>query len=261
MTSFTFGGTALTSFGKVTLLDDYLSSPTRRGDNITIPYRHGTVFVQKYYDQRKLVFGMAITAATATALETVFDNMRKLFAVRTEQVLAMTLEDSSVRNISATVNSPLQVTRKTGTFALVVVDFDCAAAEWRLSTAITDNTTAITTTPNAMTVTNPGTVDERDPTIVIHGAFSSITITNSTNGASLTYSGAIGTGETVTISTINGEYSAVLSTGSANVIGNLTHSGSASLLPLNVGANTLAITNAGRDANSTVKVSFYAPFL
>jgi len=261
MTSYTFGGTALTAFGKVTLINDNLDIADRRGNNIVLPLRHGGIFTSKYYSERSITFGIAMTAASATALEALFDTLHTLISPRTEQTLAMTLEDATVRNISATVNTPLNVNRITNTFARVTIQFDCASPFWRLSTAIADNTTTIDASPKAMTVTNPGSVEERDPTITIHGAFTSITITNSTNGASLTYTGAIATGETVTIGTLNGEYYATLSTGSANVIGNVTHSGSAALFPVNVGANTLSITNAGRDANSTVKISFNAPYL
>jgi phage-related protein len=256
-----FGGTTLASLGKVTLINDYLDVPERRGNNQVIPYQHGAIFAKKYYDSRVLTFGMAITAASATALETTFDTMRALFAPLTQQILSNTREDGTIRTANATVNKSIQVNRITNTLAKVVVEFELADPIFRLSTAIADNTTVIDATPHAMTVTNPGTVEELNPTIVIHGAFTSITITNSTNGASLTYTGAIGTGETVTIGTLNNEYYATLSTGSTNVIGNVTHSGSAALLPLNVGANTLAITNAGRDGNSTVKVTFFAPFL
>lgn len=261
MTSWTFGGTALSTIGIVTQIDDYLDVSERRGEDITISLRHGRIFTNKYYDGRSLSFGIAINEASATALESKLDTLRALIAPRTEQTLAMTLEDATVRNISATVNKSIQLSRFGSKVARVIVQFDCASPFWRLSTAITDNTTTINASPKAMTCTNPGTVEERDPTITIHGAFTSLTIANSTNGASLTYTGAIGTSETVTIGTLNGEYYATLSTGSANVIGNVTHSGSAALLPLNIGNNTLSITNAGRDANSTVKISFYAPYL
>lgn len=261
-TTYKFGGTSLTSFGKVTLINDNLDIADRRGENITIPFRHGATFAQKYYGERSITFGIAMTAATATAMEALFDTLRALIAPRTEQVLEMTLEDSSVRNISASVNRPLNVNRITNTLARVTIQFDCSFPFWRLSTAIADNTVAIDASPHAMTVTNPGSAEERNPTIVIHGAFTAVTITNSTNGAVLTYTGSIGTAETVTIGmTAAGEYYATLSTGSTNVIGNVTHSGSAALLPINVGANTLAITSSGLDGNSTVKISFYAPFL
>lgn len=262
MTSYTFGGTALTTFGKVTLINDSLDIAERRGDNQVIPFSDGSLFVPKFYGSRSITFGIAMTAASAQALEALFDTLHTLIGVRAEQTLAMTMEDTTVRNISATVNRPLNVERKTATLALITVQFDCAFPFWRLSTAIADNVTAITASPNAMSVTNTGTVYEASPTIIIHGAFTSITLTNSTNGATLTYTGSIGTAETVTIGVTNKEYYAVLSTGSTNVIGNLTHTGGKGMLfPINAGANTLSIVNAGRDANSTVKITFNSPYL
>jgi len=260
MTTWTYGGTALTSFGRVTLIDDYLDIPQRRGDNITIPYRHGAKFAEKFYDQRKMLFGIAVISTSAQGLETLFDTMKTLFSPRTLQTLACTREDSTVRNISASVDSPLNIQRVSDKIAKVVVEFTCPDPIFRLSTAIADNTLTINASPKAMTVTNPGSVEERDPTITIAGPFTSITLTNSTNGAVLTYIGAIDAGETVTIGTLNGEYYATHNV-DGNVIGNVTHSGSSALMVFNAGANTLAITSAGGDNSGTVKASFFAPFL
>jgi hypothetical protein len=75
-TAFKFGGTAaegstaLTTFGAVTLINDYLGTPTRRGKNQTIPFRHGTVFVEKFYDERVMTFGILMSGATSAAIET-----------------------------------------------------------------------------------------------------------------------------------------------------------------------------------------------
>ena len=259
MTSWTFGGTALTSFGKVTLLNDYLDTVEKRGDNITIAFRHGAEFVEKYYGERNMTFGIAITAATATALETVFDNMRKLFSVRTQQVLAMTMEDSTVRNINASVGRIMEVSRLTGTLAKVVISFSMPRPFWRLSTAIADNTTTIDANPKAMVVTNPGTIEERDATIILTGPLSNTVITNSTNGCTLTYTGTIASPRVVTISTVNGQYVATNDLGT-NVIGNVTHSGAPALMVFDTGANTLSIADATH-TTGTVKVSFYAPYL
>jgi hypothetical protein len=260
-TTFKFGSTTLASIGKVTLINEYLDMPARRGENITLPYRHGTVYVPKYYDQRKMTFGIAVVAASETALETALDSARALFAVRTTQTLEMTKADTTKRTALATVDAPIDAQRFAPGIARIVVEFTLCSSYWRGENAIADNTLAIDASPKAMTVTNTGSVEEREATIIIHGAFTSITITNSTNGAVLTYTGVISTSETVTIGTLNGEFYATLSTGAANVIGGLTHSGSSALLPLEVGANTLAITSTGKDANSTVKITFYPPFL
>jgi len=257
--TWTYGGTALTSFGKITVIDGYLDMPQRRGSNQIIPFQHGTMHAGKYYDQRVLAFGITITAASASALETTFDNLRKLIAPRTQQTLSLTREDSSVLTSQAIVDAPLQVNRITNTLARVVVEFVMPRPYFRLSTAISDNTTTINTSPKAMTVTNPGTIEERDATITLTGPLQNTVITNSTVGVSLTYTGTIAGGEAVVISTNTyGEYTAV-KTGSVNVIGNVTHSGAAAFMVLNPGSNTLSITD-GTATTGTVKVAFNAPY-
>lgn len=260
MTSWTFGGTGLSSFGKVTLLNDYLDLAPRRGENQTVPFRHGRRFVPKYYDERTLVFGIAVIGATAAALETAIDNMKKLFAVKTEQVLAQTMEDTTVRNAYATVNRKLEVQRRSNLIALTTVEFVLSNPIFRLSTAIADNTTTINANPKAMTVTNPGTIEERDATIILTGPLSNTVITNSTNGCTLTYTGTIASPRVVTISTAaTGEYVATNDLGT-NVIGNITHSGASALMVFNTGNNSLSIAD-DTHTTGTVKVSFYAPFL
>lgn len=260
MTSWSFGGTALSSFGKVTLLNDYMDIPSRRGDNQIIPFRHGKRFVPKYYDERTMVFGIAVIAASATALETSIDTMKALFGVRTEQVLAQTMEDSTVRNAYATVNRSLSVERKSDKIALTTVEFSLPNPIFRLSTAIADNTTTIDSDPKAMSVTNPGTIEERDATIILTGPLSNTVITNSTNGCVLTYTGTIASPRVVTISTAaTGEYVATDDLG-ANKINSITHSGASALMVFNKGSNSLSIAD-DTHTTGTVKVSFYAPFL
>jgi hypothetical protein len=142
----------------------------------------------------------------------------------------------------------------------VVVEFVMPRPYFRLSTAIADNTTTINTSPKAMTVTNPGTIEERDPTITLTGPLLNTVITNSTVGISLTYTGTIASPRVVTISTNSyGEYVATNDLGT-NVIGNVTHNGAAALMVLNPGDNTMSITD-GTATTGTVKIAFNAPYL
>lgn len=261
MTTFSFGGTQLETLGRVTQINDYLDLPQARGGNQLVAYRHGTTFQRKYYDERTLSFGIAIVEASAAALETKFATMRTLFSPRHEQTLSITLENASVITAQASVDKSMQVNRLSDRHARVVVEFTLCEPFFRSDTAIADNTMTVNANPKAMTVTNPGTVEERDPTIIITGPFSTINISNLSNGASISYAGSIAALETVTIGTLNGEFYATLSTGSANVIGNVSHAGSTSLLPLNTGSNSLSITHTGGDGSGTVKVSFFAPYL
>lgn len=260
MTTFSFGGTQLETFGNITQINDYLDLPARRGNDIQIPFQHGEVFVKKFYDSRIMSFGIAVMEASAAALEATIKTMQGLFAPLTQQTLSMTLEDGSVRTVQAIVNGPMQTNKLASNVARVVVEFKLAKPYLRLSTAIADNTTTIDTNPHAMTVTNPGTVEERDATIILTGPLSNTIITNSTNGKTLTYTGTISAGHVVTIETNStGEYIATHSV-SGNVIGNVTHSGDTALMTFDVGSNTLSIAD-GTHSTGTVKVSFNAPFL
>ena len=256
--SWSYGGTALSTFGVVTLMDDYMDIAERRGDNQVIPYRHGTTFVQKFYDERRITIGLAILSTSATAQDTLFDTMRALFALRTEQTLSCTREDSSVRNIQASVEKSLEVERITADFARVVVEFNCSSPYFRSSVASTDNTTTISTTDTAMVVDNIGTVEERDPTITLVGPLKNVII-SSTDSVTLTYTGTLASTDTVVIQTATtGEYTATLN-GASNVIGNVTHSGSSALLVLFPGTNNLGVKT--ETTGGTVKVAFYPPFL
>jgi len=253
-----FGGTLLTTYGRITLINDYLDIPERRGENQLIPFRHGKIFVPKYYDERHMVFGIALQAMNAAALETTIDALKAKIAPRTEQTLSNIREDGTIRTVPASVDTPLQIERHGSNKALLTIDFTLAFPFFRLSTAIADNTTTINANPKAMTVTNPGGIEERDATIILTGPLSNTVITNSTNGCTLTYTGTIASPRVVTIQTVNGEFVATTDLG-VNVIGNITHAGASALMVFDIGSNSLSIAD-GTHTTGTVKVTFNAPY-
>jgi phage-related protein len=255
--TFTYGGTTLTNLGVVTMIDDVFDIAQRRGDNQIIPYRHGRQAVRKFYDERKITIGIAVVSATGTLQDTAIDTLKRLFTPQSQQVLAMTMNNSDVRNANATVDTPLQMEWINDTFARFAVEFTLAEPFFRSSTASTDNTTTISTTDTAMVVDNIGTIEERDPTILLSGPLANVTI-STTDSVSMTYTGAISSTDTVTIGTLNGEYYATHSA-TGNVIGNVTHSGSSALLTLQPGTNNLQVTCT--TTGGTVKISFYPPYI
>jgi phage-related protein len=255
--TWSYGGTALSSYGTITVMDDYMDIPDRRGDNILLPFRHGSVFVQKYYGERKITLGLAILSTSATAQDTLFDTLRASLSQRTQQTLSCTREDNTIRNALATVDVPMEVERITQTFARAVLQFTLTDPLFYSSDSATDNTTTISTTDTAMVVGNVGTVDMRDPTILLSGPLANVTI-STTDGISMTYTGSISSSDTVTIGTLNGEYYAMHSA-LGSVIGNISHSGSSALLVLGPGTNNLSVKTT--TTGGTVKISFYPPFL
>jgi len=260
MTTFAYGVTQLETLGNVTLINDYLDLPSRRGNNVTIPHRHGTVFVQKFYDERTIAFGIAVLGTSLADLETKMATIHGLFSEQTQQTLTIVYGDTTTKTALVTIDKPLQVQR-TGSLARIVVEMTMTEPFFRLSTPIADNTVTPNSNDFHFHVTNPGTVEERNPTIILTGLYTtSTTITNSTNGAVLIYTGTIAATDTVTIGTLNGEFYATHSV-SGNVIGNVTHSGSSALMPFSVGLNEMQIASAGQGGDTRVKVTFNAPFI
>jgi phage-related protein len=259
MSTWYFGGTNLSSFGAITLLDDDGDTPDRRGEDIVIPFRNGRVPIAKYYDSRVIMFGLTINTATKTDLQDKLDDLRALLSPRVEQELQVVLDDTSVRTANAVVNKSFKPTHLGPLAVKLTIEFTLADPFFYSDTEV-EQIITIDASPKTGTVENPGTVEERNATITLTGPLTNPVITNTTNGVVLTYTGAIAGGEVVVIATnLTGEYTAVKD-GTTNVIGNVTHSGSSALMIMDVGDNDLSITS---DVTSigTVTVAFYPPYL
>jgi len=259
MTTWTYDGTDLSTFGVITELDDYLDIAPRRGGDITIPNRHGELYVEKVYDSRSISFGMAIKASNAEALEQVFDDLKTLFYSETQKVLANTRADTTVRTVLATVEDTLQVRRESYNFARCVVNFKLANPFFRGEVATDDNTTVIDSDPTVYVVENIGNTKETDPVIILTGPLENTVITNSTTGAVLVYNGVIPSPRIVTIQTVNMEYVAVDDLG-ANMIDNIEHVGSDFLMTFAPGDNNLSVAD-DEATTGTVQFVFYPPYL
>jgi hypothetical protein len=204
--------------------------------------------------------GITITATTADALETALGSLRALLAPRVEQTLSMTLADTTVRTVPASVNKSMQINRPVPWVAKLVIEFELSRPFFRLSTAITSNVTTINASPKSMSVVNPGTAIEYAPTITLAGPLQNVVITNTINGTSVSYTDILATGATVILSTgAGGEFSAVHSV-YGNVINAVSHSGSSVLLIINPGTNPLSITSDVH-TTGTVAVSFNPPYV
>ncbi len=259
MTTWAYNGVDLSSYGAVTMIDDDLDIPERRGDNVVIPFKHGSSFVEKYYAERTISFGIASKTATRLAMETLIDSLKSNISSKSLKTLSQTREDSSIRTALASVDRPLEIKRETGLFARFVIEFTLPFPFFRLSTNIADNTTTINANPKAMVVTNPGNVEETEPTIILTGPLNNTVITNTTNGSILSYAGAIASPRIVTLQVVNSQWVATDDL-AADKINLFSHSGSANYLTLDPGVNNLSIAD-GTATTGTVKIVFKAPYL
>jgi len=258
MSRWSYRGTALDDLGIVTLVSDSFKMPPRRGKNIMIPFRHGRVFTQKYFEQRSISLGLEIVEESIGELETAIDTVKTLFGGRTLGALQQTLENLSTRTGQAELTGDMNLARSSPVSAKMILDFIMPDPFFYLDTLTTDTHT-IDASPKTYTINNAGTVEKCNPKIVLTGPLSNTEITNTTNGIRVKYNGTITAGQTVTID-INpdtDEFRAVTDL-AVNVIGNLTHAGDAAYMVLDVGNNAMSVTD-DTATTGTVKFEFYAP--
>jgi hypothetical protein len=258
MSSWNFRGTALDDLGIVTQVSDSLMMPARRGDNVLIPFLDGRVFVEKQFDQRPMMLGLEIVEDTRTALESKMDVVKALFGKRSLGTLTQTLEDLSVRSCQAEYAGDLNLTPVSPLCVRMVLEFMMPDPFFR-GVVLFSDTTVIDASPKAYTITNDGTADERNPTIVLTGPLSNTVITNVTNGCVLTYTGTIASPRVVTIRKIGIDYVATDDLGT-NVIGNVAHEPYAAFFVVDAGDNDLSVVD-GTHTTGSVKVEFYPPYL
>jgi hypothetical protein len=260
MSSWSYRGTALDTLGIVTLVSDSLKMPERRGENILIPFQEGRIHVEKEFEQRSMTLGLEVTEDSIQALETAMDVVKTLFGKRSLGALAQTLEDLSVRTGQAEYTGDLNLSRISPVSVRMALDF-MLPNPFFYSDTLTTDTQTINASPKTYTVTNPGSADKVNPKIVLTGPLSSPEITNVTNGVKVKYNAVIASPRVVTIDidAETGEFTALDDLG-ANVIGNLSHEGSAGYFVLDAGANSLSVTDATH-TTGTVGIQFYAAYL
>ncbi len=258
MTSWTFNGVDLSTFGVITILDDYLDMPARRGEDQKIAHYPGSLFVPKYYDERDISMGISIRKGSAIELESALDNLRRLVSIRSQKILSNIRADGSVRTVLASVDRDLQVKRESYIYAKIVLVFHLSFPFFRSNTLYSQET-VVDTNPEDFVWSNPGTVEEINPKISMYGPLDTVVLTNLTNGHVLSYNAAIASPRVVTFEVVNGEFQVKDDLG-ANLVSNMTRSGGYTLMCLETGDNSMRVASVS-PTTGKVKVEFYPPFL
>ena len=113
-----------------------------------------------------------------------------------------------------------------------------------------------TGTPVTLNLTNPGTVLAEDLTLDFLGPIINPTVTNTTNGTSITINTSVAGTNHLIVDT--GAFTAL--NNGTNVIGSVTHSGAEPFLTLAPGVNVLQVSGAAGTGSTLATVSFVAPY-
>jgi hypothetical protein len=266
-------GVDLNTLGyNVTTLTGRESLPPRRGDNVEIAYKQGRIWTPKSYDQRRETWSMFVIGADEDGLVPAVgaraqfnDNLRmlkQLFGVRQRQLVlqkkiltgsglvTLTAEAECVGTLDPTIMAG-------GTRAVFSADLLFADPFWYRTQESETFSSA------GMTITHPGTIEATKMTIRLDGPLTDPRIRNTTRSpnAELRYTGTIAGGDYVTIDT--DQFTAVLHSTGANVVGKVANSGSVWWMELLAGANVMTLDrhSGGAVGAGTVTIDYLPPEL
>ena len=253
------------------------STPSLRGDDVTVPFAPGQVFMRKVPDSREITLRMWVQGSqingqpptdrrTKQLFEKNLRELRKLiwnprkevsltkrFWVPTAELTAGGVSTGSLTKVgdyslySATARAQMvggfDYTMQGNSHATFEVDFKLADPYFyspEISRAI------------AGTFTVLGDDRTHNVSIELVGTRTNPVVRNTTLGTEFRYNGAVATGETLTVDVKN--FTAQI-TGSAtrNGIGSVVHSGDSFWLPLEAGSNTLTFSSTAGAGASTLK--------
>jgi len=243
------------------------STPPVRGDNVRIPYREGSLWQPKMFDENKVLLSMFIlgcnpdgTMPTTHSRRAQFnknlEQLQKLFAVRHRELSIVKVKDMPDGPLTLTGSAGCDettdpTTMAGGTRGVMTATLTMADPFWYAPTATHIVTSA------GLTAENSGTTIAKDMTITLTGPLLNPALTNTTLGIALRYSGELTGGQTVVLDT--DAFTAV--EGTSNRIGNVTHSGSDRWMALLDGANEMTLTNwqGGSVGAGTATISYNPP--
>lgn len=247
-------GESLHTFAhSIETLNGLLRVPTMRGEDITIPNRHGQIWAPKVPDSQTLSLSMFVRGiANGSAVDgqdtrpqffTNWNNLIRLLWTPGRQFeLTKRFYDGSTDLIAATALAefssgmePTMQGRKAGKF---VVDLKLADPYFYgplISIPLSNGTNLINI---------PGSAETRNIKVSISGSRTNLKVRNQTAGVEFTYSGPLASDRSAVVDVQNFEATETPSGGPAfDSDGKVVHSGDPSWLVLKPGDNTIVVSS------------------
>lgn len=257
-----FNGTDFRTLGLITKTVDAIGQlPPVRGSNVPVASKRGQFYVNKVLDQRVVDLGFVIPdrqpqVAGWPGIAKILDQLATLFSPRAQGPLVLySPVDGNPRTAQAEVTTWSPADHDTsGLVFLGTAEF--TLADPCFYGAQVQQTEAISASPTDFTFTNPGTVSGSQLQLAFAGPIANPTLTNNTNGISVTCNVSVASGDTLTIDCA--AWTASLASGS-NAIGSIVHSGAFAFMEFAPGPNSISVTAS--TPGGTLTVTFQPPYL
>lgn len=251
----TFNGFDLTSDGKwdVEEVLEGVGIPKFRGSDLQMPFQHGTRWIKKKFDRRKVVLSMWVRGTSRSDLDTNIDSFLRGIGKLGVHTLRRTMRSGAVREAQAEVVSEINFVTKNPGYAKFALEFELADPFFYGTTKATETKSASTGSvkwSHAYAGTAPCTAMQ----ITFTGPLSSPKITNETNAVWLQYLGKIAVGETVILDT---KYFKCTK-GVNNMISAIRHGGDAYWMTFEYGANSMKLETG--TTGGSAKIAYYPAY-
>ncbi len=248
--TWTYNGSALNVFGKwgIESVLEGIGIPDMRGGNTQIPFAHGTRWVKKRFDRRKVVLAMWIRGRDRTELDQNIDDFLRTFGRPGTHSLQRTLSSGTVREAQAELSSAIQMVRKAPNHVKFALELELADPFF-YDTMETEETKTVTSSPLEWTHENPGTAVTVGLEIVLSGPLQNPLLRNRSNDVWLQYLAPIAADETVVIDTK--AFTCVV--GEENRMTALRHGGDAYWQVLQAGQNLLRLESDAAGGTVTLR--------
>ena len=236
--NWTFNGLSLNQRGKwdVEAVIEGVGIPKFRGNDLRVPFQHGTRWIKKRFDSRKVVFSMWIKGTDRPDLDQNIDAFLTAIGNPGLHTLVRTLRSGETRLAQAELCSEIHFVRKNPGYAKFALELELPDPFFYALGKTTDART-VTASPFVWTHANAGSAPTTAMVITLEGPLSNPILRNRNNGVWLQYVGTILNGESVVLDT---KYFTCLQD-ETNMISIVKHGGGAYWMILDAGTNSMEL--------------------
>ena len=227
--------------------------PRYRGSDLQVPFAHGSRWIKKRFDRRKVVLSMWIKGKDRAELDLHIDEFLRGIGSPGQHSLQRILRNGEVREAFGEVCTEIHFVRKGPGYAKFALEVELADPFF-YGTTLQVDVRSITTGVLEWTHTNSGSAPCSDLIIKFQGPLANPILRHKGSGIWLQIMGAIEPSETVVIDTAN----FACSKSGLNLISAVSHGGDANWMVLNAGMNELEVETAVTGGSITIE--YYPPF-
>lgn len=247
-----FHGMSLSQRGKwdVEEVLEGIGIPRYRGGDLQVPFSHGSRWIKKRFDRRKVVLSMWIKGKDRPELDLHIDEFLRGVGSPGQHSLQRILRNGEIREAQGEVAAEIHFVRKGPGYAKFALEVELADPFF-YGTSLQADTRSLTTGILEWTHTSSGSAPCSDLIIKFQGPLSNPILRHKGSGIWVQFMGVIASGETVVLDT--GSFTCTKA--GENLISALYHGGDSHWMSLDAGMNELKLETG--TSGGSLSIEYY----